>query len=301
MADETTVPAAPEAAQTPAPPEAAAQPETPADPGAAETEGHEPSADETGAEQPSGKQRGKLQKSFDKKTWQLREAQREAEYWREMAMRAMPAQPPSAQAATPQAPQPPDPSKYQGGEWDPEFQRARDAYVKDAAAHEAEMRLWRRVQQAAMAQHQAQAQADFAAKVETFAERENAVRENVPDYDETASVAVATIARNQNVARAVQAALAECTAAPEVLYFLGKNPAEARALAQMNPMAAATHIGRIEARIEREREAAKAATKAPRPPQTVGGGGGRAHADPRDAKSFAEYEAARMRQIRERG
>ena len=301
MADETTVPAAPEAAQPPAPPEAAAQPETPADPGAAETEGHEPSADETGAEQPSGKQRGKLQKSFDKKTWQLREAQREAEYWREVAMRAMPAQPPSAQPATPQAPQPPDPSKYQGGEWDPEFQRARDAYVKDAAAHEAEMRLWRRVQQAAMAQHQQRAQADFQAKAETFQERQAAFAAGVEDYHEAAGVALATLGRNRAVADTIADAIADSDAAPEVLYFLGKNPAEARALAQMTPAAAARHVGRIEARLARERDAATAATKAPRPPQTVGGGGGRAHADPRDAKSFAEYEAARMRQIRERG
>ncbi len=302
MADETTVPAAPEAAQTPALPEAAAQPDTTADPGAADQhEGHEPSADDAGAEQPKAKSKGGFQRRIDELTQRQRDAQREAEYWREMAMRAIPAQPQGAQAATPQAPQPPDPSKYQGGEWDPEYQRARDAYVKDAAAHEAEMRLWRRVQQAAMAQHQQRAQADFQAKAETFQERQAAFAAGVEDYHEAAGAALATLGRNRAVADTIADAIADSDAAPEVLYFLGKNPAEARALAQMTPAAAARHVGRIEARIEREREAAKAATKAPRPPQTVGGGGGRAHADPRDAKSFAEYEAARMRQIRERG
>ena len=106
MADETTVPAAPEAAQTPAPPEADAPPVTTADPGAADQhEGHEPSADDAGAEQPKAKSKGGFQRRIDELTQRQRDAQREAEYWREMAMRALPAQP-QAQPAAPQAPQP---------------------------------------------------------------------------------------------------------------------------------------------------------------------------------------------------
>lgn len=301
MADETTVPAAPEAAQTPAPPEATAQPETTADAGTAKTEGHDPSVDETDAEQPSGKQRGRLQKSFDRKTQRLREAEREADYWREVAMRVLPAQPQSAQPAAPQAPQPPDPSKYQGGEWDPEYQRARDAYVQDAAAREAEMRVYRRLQQAAMAQQQMQAQAHFQAKAETFRERQAAFVDEVEDYHDAYKVVNSIAAQAPQLDAVLSDSLADSEYGPHVVYFLGKHPAEARALAQMAPVAAARHIGRIEARIEREREAAKAATKAPRPPPTVGGGGAARANDPRNAGSYEEYRAIRMRQERERG
>lgn len=301
MADETPVPAAPEAAQTPAPPEATAQPDTTAEPGAADQhEGHEPSADDAGAEQPKAKSKGGFQRRIDELTQRQRDAQREADYWREVAMRAVPAQPQSAQPAAPQAPQPPDPSKYQGGEWDPEYQRARDAYVQDAAAREAEMRVYRRLQQAAMAQQQMQAQAHFQAKAETFRERQAAFADEVEDYHDAYKVVNSIAAQAPQLDAVLSDSLADSEYGPHVVYFLGKHPAEARALAQMAPVAAARHIGRIEARIEREREAAKAATKAPRPPPTVGGGGA-ARARPEDAKSFAEYEAARMRQIRERG
>lgn len=272
MEEDTKAPAAPEVAQTPAPPEADATPETAADAGAADTEGHETSADDAGAEQPR-KNKGGFQRRIDELTQRQREAQREAEYWREMAMRAVPAQPPSAQAAAPQAPQPPDPSKYPGGEWDPAYQQARDAHLRDAAAHEAEMRVWRRMQQAALAEQQRRVQVDFQAKAATFQERQAKFAEQIEDYQEAAQAALDTLGQNRAVADTIADAIADSDAAPEVLYFLGKNPAEARALAQMTPAAAARHIGRIEARIEREREAAKAATTAPAPPQTVRGSG----------------------------
>lgn len=294
MADETTAPAAPEAAQTTAPPEADAPPVTTAEPGAAETEGHEPSADDAGAEQPKAKSKGGFQRRIDELTQRQRDAQREAEYWREMAMRAVPAQP-QAQPAAPQAPQPPDPSKYAGGEWDAEYQKARDAYVREAAAHDAEVRLWQRVHQASIAQQRAQAQAQFQSKAETFQERQAEFSAQVEDYQDAAQAALGALARNRGVADAVGEALADSDAGPEVLYFLGKNPAEARALAQMNPAAAARHIGRIEARIEAQREAAKAATQAPPPPATVRGSS-RHTPDPL-RESDAEFRA-RMNRIR---
>jgi hypothetical protein len=58
----------------------------------------------------------------------------------------------------------------------------------------------------------------------------------------------------------------------DVLYHLSKHPAEVRALAAMEPLAAAKTIGSLETRLsgDTSRPAAKTTSDAPRPPTTLG-------------------------------
>jgi hypothetical protein len=82
---------------------------------------------------------------------------------------------------------------------------------------------------------------------------------------------------------------------PQVLYHLGKNPAEATRIAALNPLQQAVEIGKISARLalpERPQP-----SRLPRPMAPVGGNNG---ATPRalDELSTEEYAAQRLPQLR---
>lgn len=106
-------------------------------------------------------------------------------------------------------------------------------------------------------------------RVKSFLDRESKYAEKFDDYYEV------TRDNSLPLTEAIVEAVQETENAPELLYHLGKNPDIAHQLARLSPTAAARELGRIEAKLEYEREKAAAATaaakvsKAPEPAAKV--------------------------------
>ena len=206
------------------------------------------------------------QKRIDELTAHRRQAERDRDHWRELAMRGArrPAQP-----AQPQAPAVNKPSASQ-------FQTTED-YLEALADWKSDQKLqeWdrKRREQAEKQAREAQQQ-----KVQkTFAEREQKAREKYGD-DEFEQVAYHLAPINEVMAEVIR----RSEFGPEIAYFLGKNPDKGQQIAAMQDAhSVALAIGRIEAQLEAQANpvapavvpsAPKAApTAAPPPPKTLSG------------------------------
>ncbi len=95
-------------------------------------------------------------------------------------------------------------------------------------------------------------------------------------------------------------AVVESEHAHDIMYYLGKNPAESERIAGLSILAAAREIGRIEAKFEKGNETGsdqkeaeqKRKTNAPEPIKPVKGGSGTVRKDP-SKMTMKEYAAAR--------
>jgi hypothetical protein len=91
----------------------------------------------------------------------------------------------------------------------------------------------------------------------------------------------------------MQLAISASDEAPAITYHLAKNPAEARRIAAMTPIAQAVEIGRLESRLAAPTPAPKPSPKtttdAPEPPPTARGAGGRFVVPP-DTNDFAAFQ-----------
>jgi hypothetical protein len=90
-----------------------------------------------------------------------------------------------------------------------------------------------------------------------------------------------------------------------IAYDLAKDHAELKKFAAMPPLAAARYFGKLEAAVGDAPAQTKkpTATRAPRPPATVGSRGAVRSADPTDealANDYSAWEAARNAQLRKR-
>lgn len=200
------------------------------------------------------------------------DAQRERDHWREQALRAQQSreQAPPAQAAETETGEP----TLESCDFDQaKFQREWYAYQR--------------------AQEKKQEVAQQRAK--TFTEKETAFRAEHPDYD--------AVARNPAlpITQQVVDVILETDDPPAIAYYLGQNPQEAAAIAQMTPHQIGRAIGRIEARLSappasdapRQPEP-KTVTKAPAPVTTLSG-------SPAVVKSYddmspKEYDEARRKE-----
>jgi hypothetical protein len=199
------------------------------------------------------------------------DAQRERDHWREQALRA---QQPKEQAQPAQAAETGEPT-LESCDFDPvEFQRRWYQY----------QRTQEKQQEATQAQQR------------KFTEREAAFRAEHPDYD--------AVARNPALPITQQVAeiILETDDPPAVAYYLGQNPEEAAAIAQMTPHQIGRAIGRIEAKLSAPTPASEAprqpepktVTKAPAPVTTLSG-------SPAVKKSYEEmspkeYDAVRRKE-----
>ena len=87
-------------------------------------------------------------------------------------------------------------------------------------------------------------------------------------YDDFHSVVTADV----RISEAVGDAIKDSEVGPDLMYFFGKNPDEARRISALNPVAATREIGRIEARIEEaSKPKPKPFSKAPEPVKPLGG------------------------------
>lgn len=194
----------------------------------------------------------KVRSRFDELTRFRREAERDRDHWRELAMRAQPA--------------PPTPEKT-------------DAKLKtlaefnyDEAAHSEY--LFQHAEQRAIAAadrrlREQQEQESAQRRRQAFSQREREFAKSIPDYyEKTRSDAV-------DISRAMAEVAQESEEGPAVLLHLANNPVLAAQLAQLPPLAAAREMGRLEAKLiaDRERIATekKRVSEAPPPPPKVEG------------------------------
>ncbi len=273
QAVEEVKPSPAQAVTEPPQPPAGAEPETPPEP----SEG-----------------KGGVQRRIDELTKARRLAEAEAEFWRGKAL-AAPA------PLTPAAEKPktkPSPADFETTE---AYLEARDTWVLAEAARLAD----EKVQKASQAFEQRSEQEILSTE---WSERETAVQEAHPDYEEVTGQAFATLQSLKGPATAAIAhAVQYSENGPELLYYLGQHPEEAERLSRLHPTQAVIGLGRIEGRLAGGAAPIPAVvpqTKAPKPPapirksSTVSADPN----DPADAERMTpeEWRAARNAKLRGR-
>ncbi len=236
----------------------------------------EESADSDRGDAPAKPKNRGVGKRIDELTKEKYDAQRERDYWREQAMRQ-----------TPQQTQPVQAAEQETGE--PTLESCNFDVMELQRAHYQWMRNEERKQEQAAARHR------------KFVESESAFRAEHPDYD--------AVVRNPAlpITQPMAEEIAETDNPPAVAYYLGQNPAEAAAIAQMTERAMSRAIGRIEAKLSAPPPAKatprqpepKTVTRAPAPVTTLSGA-------PASKKSYEdmsqrEYEAERQRERAAKG
>lgn len=205
----------------------------------------EETAEEGQERDDKGRFKPKVQERIDEITRQRHEAQREAAYWRGIAETRAAQEQPKAEAE----PKAEDFSDY--GE-----------YVRALAKFEAKSLV-----KAELTQLEAQRQDQ--AKASTWQQRAEAVKAELPDFDQVMRTSSAPMTQ------AMAEAIRESEFGPKVAYHLAQNPEVAARLAQLSPLAAAREIGKLEASLSTTAAnppPVKKITSAPTPPTPVGSG-----------------------------
>jgi hypothetical protein len=220
-------------------------------------------------EQPPAKPKKTVQDRIDEITRKAKDAEREAEYWRTKALQA-PEPRQQEQQAQPKPGAPPNPADFDYGDADPGYQAALIDY-------KVEQKL-RAFQEQVQAQTQAQtADQQFKAKEAEFAAAK-------PDFQSV------VYDSRWDCTPVMADAIKTADGGPAVAYHLASNPAEARRIAALNPLAQALEIGRIEARLSMPAApTVKTVSEAPPPPNGVRGAGGRFKVAP-DTSDFAAFD-----------
>ena len=127
-----------------------------------------------------------------------------------------------------------------------------------------EWKINERIQQIAKEAEQAKLQEQKLNQAKTFTEREQAVRAELPDYDDMIASSDVMISDQ------VKEAILESDLGPRIIYHLAENPEIAEKINKLSLVNALKEVGKIEARFEKAPESkaeAKAVevSKAPRP------------------------------------
>lgn len=195
----------------------------------------------------------KFSERVDELTRYRREAERDRDYWRELALRNQQPQPqPKAEPPKDTTPKTLADFEYDEGKY--------QAYVLEQAEK-------RSVEAAQRLLREEQDRESRSRREASFKSRETEFAKTVQDYD--------SVVRNPRLSITSQMAEAikDSDDGPALAYHLGKNPEIAEKIAQLPPIAAARELGKIEARLAHEREQAKPekVSKAPPPPPKVEG------------------------------
>lgn len=262
----------------------------PADPAPAPNEGEggaEAPVEET-AEVQEEKKRKTAQDRIDEITRARREAEREAKYWRDVAMGKVQ---PEQNHQQPEGPKAPDPNAYEMGDMDPRYQSDLVDYKVEVRLSKAGLdNLDEKVAQSL--QHQA------AERV--WEARQDEVRSEFADYDEKVYAPDPVTGRAKwPCTQDMAAAIRESDAGGRLAYHLASNPEEARRIAALTPHSQIRELGRLEATLAPASAAkpqAKTATDAPKPATgQVRGAGGQFSPSPEtdDFKAFESTFAAK--------
>lgn len=193
---------------------------------------------------------------IDELTYHRREAERDRDHWRELALRntQQPKQEPVVEAKPKTlADFDYDESKFQSYLVTETTRQAREAAAEEARKE------WKAAQERESAERRS---ASFKSKEAEFSK-------TVKDYEQV------TRDPSLRISQTMVEAIAESDDGPALAYHLGKNPEVAAKIASLPPIAAAKELGRIEAQLAFARESAKQKTvsEAPAPTPTLDGSG----------------------------
>lgn len=216
----------------------------------------------------------KVQKRIDKATREKHDAMREAEFWKQEALKGRTA--PAETQKTIEAKGEPSENDFQ----------THAEYVKALTKHYANQGIeeYKASQNIERAQTQAQtAQQEFKGRQEEF-------RAATPDFDEVLADA------DFQVSNAVISEIVSSDRGPELQYFLAKNPNEAERLSKLAPLALAREVGKIEARFTTSQPSRAAKTTgAPPPPKLVKNSSAQGKSIYDEDLSPAEYKVLRAK------
>lgn len=234
------------------------------EPSAPEEEAQEQEQEGDDGNEPEGEPKPKesaVQKRINEITRARREAETEAATLRKLLIEQRQAQDQQSKPVEPQAPQAPVPPKQE------DFQDFA-AYQEAMLDHRVEVKLFQRDQQSrqqAEAQQRQTSQAQAAQESQQRAAKMiEAGRGKFDDFD--------VVALDPNVpltAAMAEAISLEDSVGPDVAYYLGKRPEEAKRIASLPPAKQLMEIGRLAERITAAGK--KNITKAPPPIKPTGG------------------------------
>jgi hypothetical protein len=230
----------------------------------------EDTAEDSGAEP---KKKSKVQERIDELTAKRREAEREAQYWREQAEKSI--KPEKANVDV----EPVKPKFDDFSDID-EYEAAVEKYASDKAAYQESQVIKRQTELQKQFEEQQRA-ATFAAKSAEFAAGH-------PDFYATVQNPSLTI--STEMAEAIRAS----DRGPELAYHLGKNPELAAQIAGLPASTQYMTLGRLEATLTAPAPTPVALTKAPPPVKPIGSKAV-VEKDP-EGMSYADYRAWRNKQ-----
>lgn len=228
------------------------------------------------AEKPaeSSPEKTKVQQRIDELTKARRQAERDAEYWKNQATKQ---------------PEPePEPEEGTKTLADFEYDEGKYAqYIREQARKDA-------VSEARRILQEGQTQESNRARELSFRNRESEFAEDLKDYNQ--------VTRNQDLTITPQMkdVIVAMDGGPAVLYYLGKNPKIAEKLSYMPPIVAATELGKIEARLEKQK--GNSVSNAPPPAPKIEGADSsrpiKADSPDSDKLSADEWLRRRNKQLR---
>lgn len=221
-----------------------------AEPDAVDQSGQDRDGDDATAteEQKERKPNPKLERRFSEITKQREAAREEARLERERREQLETRLKELESKVNPQAQAPQD---ELGEEPKPEQFSDMYEYAKALAEYTADKKLAERDQE----EKNRKAAAEQEAKFKTWADRVNAVKSEMPDFDDMVQ------SSDVRVSDPVRDAIIESEHGPRILYYLAENTEFAKKLADMSVVSAVREIGKIEARYERESKASEPEVK----------------------------------------
>lgn len=256
-----------------------------------ESEAEAKAGDANDSEQDKPKKKGGFQRRIDKLNAAKADAQREADYWKGVALKAQKGgvddSSKNDKVETPKA--------ASDGKPNPDSFDTHAEYVEALTDWKTEQKLKEREEKA----HQAKLQTEQERLIKAHSDRVTAFAADKEDWDE-----VLESVEDVRMSPTVQELLISSENGPELMYELAKNRAELERICKLAPLAAARELGKIETRIgakaspeEKKTEATKKLTKAPKPIEPVGGTKGTVAKSIYDPNlSQAEYERIRREQ-----
>lgn len=219
---------------------------------AAEADQSEPAEaekDATAIEEPKErKPNPKLERRFSEITKQREQAREEARRERE-AREALETRLKELEAKV--SPPANEPNDELGEEPKPEQFSDMYEYAKALAEFTAEKKLIERDNE----EKARKAAAEQEARFKAWADRVNAAKNELPDFDDMVQ------SSDVRVSDPVRDAIIESEYGPKILYYLAENSEYAKKLAEMSAVSAVREIGKIEARYERESKASEPEAK----------------------------------------
>lgn len=219
----------------------------------------------------------KAQKRIDELTWKAHQREREAEYWRNLALQAQPQPQKEPEPVSEKLP-----SLEEFGYDEAKYQAALIQYATQKAESVVEKRLSQAEQQRAEQQ-----------RMGTFAERQREFAKSVPDFEER-------VLKDPTlpITAAMRDVIVDSESGPEIAYYLATNRELADRIARLPAHMAALEMGRIEGRLSAQKVVAKKpVTQAPPPPPIIEAVEPEVSKDP-DAMSMDEWIKWREKQLR---